>query len=278
MKGSFLLAAILFIPNFAHSEVPNVTPENAHNKGDSRIVSSRPLATEPFNPKKHFGFDSGYFSHNRWLVLDGKKSYQYHDKKKGWLKAVSYEEVGPEGKTFTMKNGDTVDAIEGDIIFDAGEHGLYKAMPPVTTVTRETSAQEEAVAKLVAEKRTVKLIRDPRLDAAARERACASASVDFNSHTDQFGRGPNYYVKKNGFPFTGADNQNGVESIAWGYQTAGAAWAKWMDSPPHHAHIMGLGFSAGHTHFGVGHCKRPGRASGPEVWTILSAAMPPGKS
>jgi uncharacterized protein YkwD len=60
---------------------------------------------------------------------------------------------------------------------------------------------------------------------------------------------------------------NAGENIAYGYETADAVQAGWMDSPGHRANILTPGF----THVGVGTFQEGG---GARHWTQLFATFP----
>jgi hypothetical protein len=90
----------------------------------------------------------------------------------------------------------------------------------------------------------------PILDQVAHERALDMGVRNYFSHVNPDGHGPNYLVRQAGYKLPswwGTDPElNYIESIAGGYQTAGAAWNAWLGSPAHRRHVLGeIDFYAG---------------------------------
>ena len=86
---------------------------------------------------------------------------------------------------------------------------------------------------------------------------------EFFGHTNPDGVGPNRQLREAGVllpSFYGtADDANNVESILAGHSTFEAAFAAWLDSAPHRAHLLAeTAFFEEQTSFGVGYAFVPG--------------------
>ncbi len=116
---------------------------------------------------------------------------------------------------------------------------------------------------------------DPILAQVARERALDMGTRNYFDHTNPDGFGPNYLVKQAGYALPAwyhqDDAANNIESIAGGHSTAAAAWAGWLNSYGHKAHVLGEStFWAEQTNFGVGYAYVPG-STYTHYWVFISA-------
>lgn len=159
----------------------------------------------------------------------------------------------------------------------SGSNALY--LPVMATPNTCTlSAEEEAIANFAinhpSQGRSI-MTCDPTLSQVARERAEDMAMRSYFDHTNPDGFGPNYLVKQAGYDlpnwYSNELDANNIESIAAGYSSASSAWAGWMDSSGHRAHLLAeSSFWQSQTNYGVGYYYDP---SSPYryYWVFISA-------
>lgn len=116
---------------------------------------------------------------------------------------------------------------------------------------------------------------NPILAKVARERAEDMAVRGYFAHVNPDGVGPNTLVERAGYHLPAQYDHrlsgNNIESAAEGFTSAAVAWRRWMGSPMHRTHLLGLTPEfREQTEFGVGYAERPGRRTG-SVWVVLIA-------
>lgn len=129
------------------------------------------------------------------------------------------------------------------------------------------------------EQRHSTLVWDARLHRAARKRAADMGRRGYFGHVDPDGNGPNYHVTQSGYKlpikWTAFRASNQVESLIAGDIDPDKTCERWLNSPKHRRHILGLtGFFLDHTRFGVAHARVPGSPY-TDYWVYISA--PPEK-
>jgi uncharacterized protein YkwD len=135
--------------------------------------------------------------------------------------------------------------------------------------------REREVAELMAgdpRQQRQSLICHPTLVEVARERARDMAERGYFDHVTPDGYGPNYLLRKAGYPLPLRYNQNpsanNVESIGAGYVTAEGVWKGLLDSPGHRTHVLGKQpFYASQVEYGIGYAK-----GGPygHYWVVIT--------
>lgn len=130
-----------------------------------------------------------------------------------------------------------------------------------------------------AEQRRPSLTYEPILGRVARERAADLAQRQYFGHTNPDGLGPNTLVRQAGYVlpsfYNNAPDGNNIESLTAGSATAEAAWERWMNSPPHRMHFLGLDrFFAEQIEYGVGYASDPASPYR-HYWAILTARRGP---
>lgn len=110
------------------------------------------------------------------------------------------------------------------------------------------------------------------LGRVAMDRAKDMIVRHYYDHTDPDGHGPNWHVRQAGYrlPFYyGAhDTANNIESIYENGDNPEHIWQGWLDSPPHRVHVLGEGFYAGQTRYGIGYAHND---SGRHMWVLITA-------
>ena len=142
--------------------------------------------------------------------------------------------------------------------------------------------QEQAIANdMIADPQQGRptLIFDPIIEGVARAQARDMAVRNFFGDVNPDGVAANYLLRRAGYqlPSWWSTNPtvNNVGSIAAGYATPAAAWAGWMNSPPHKAHLLAQNsFYAGETHYGVGYYFDP-NSTYQSYWVVITAPPQP---
>lgn len=113
-------------------------------------------------------------------------------------------------------------------------------------------------------------VADPRLMAAAQNKAEDMAKKNYFSHTSPEGTSANANVRAVDYrlPDWYPVNANNVESIYAGLADPTAAIGAWLDSDHHRPHLTGEGFYNGQNSIGVGTAKR---TDGGNIWVFISA-------
>lgn len=109
----------------------------------------------------------------------------------------------------------------------------------------------------------------------AQARAEDMSRRDYFSHVTPEGLGPNYFVRKAGYPLPtwyGVElHSNQVESIHAGGVDAAMVVDGWQHSPSHSVHMLGLiDFYANQIDVGAGYAMRAGTVYG-TYWCFISA-------
>ena len=121
------------------------------------------------------------------------------------------------------------------------------------------------------------LVYDPHLHLVARAKALDLAKRRYKGHVDPDGFGPNYVVRSLGYElpahYSAGKSANNIESFAWsskstrgGYddsaeephEVASRFVEMWYESPNHKRHLLGQGFNADQTRFGIGYAQIDG--------------------
>lgn len=138
------------------------------------------------------------------------------------------------------------------------------------------SAREREMAALLTGdpgQRRPRLTWNPILARVARERARDMAARGYFAHVTPEGVGPNTLVERAGYVLPAAYDHalggNNIESAAEGYASAADAWRRWMGSPRHRSHLLGIeAEQRKQSEFGIGFAVRPGRRA---YWVVLIA-------
>lgn len=142
----------------------------------------------------------------------------------------------------------------------------------------DLNPQEQEIADLAAQhpdQGRASMSCDPILAQVARERALDMGIRHYFSHTNPDGFGPNYLVRQAGYGLPSwygtANDANNIESIAAGYTTAAFAWAGWLNSSGHRAHVLAENaFWADQTNYGIGYAYVP-NSPYRHYWVFISA-------
>ena len=136
---------------------------------------------------------------------------------------------------------------------------------------------EEILARMIIghpEQQRGEMVYDPHLHLVARAKVLDMARRKYKGHVDPDGFGPNHVVRSLGYEFpphySKGKNANNIESFVWsGLKTRGdeveltqdptevaADFVKWWyNSPRHKKHLLGQGFNADQTRFGIGYAQ-----------------------
>lgn len=150
-----------------------------------------------------------------------------------------------------------------------------EATPSTDNSACSLDEREQKVAELMASdprQRRPSLVCHPTLVEVARERARDMAQRGYFDHVTPEGYGPNYLLRKAGYPvplrYSQNPSANNVESIGAGYVTAEGVWKGLLDSPGHRTHVLGkLPFYANQVEYGIGYAK-----GGPygHYWVVIT--------
>ena len=119
------------------------------------------------------------------------------------------------------------------------------------------------------------LVYDPHLHLVARAKAIDMANRRYKGHVDPDGFGPNYVVRSLGYElpkhYSAGKGANNIESFAWSskstrgeagdnpaeepHEAASRFVDMWYKSPSHKRHLLGQGFNADQTRFGIGYAQ-----------------------
>lgn len=141
------------------------------------------------------------------------------------------------------------------------------------------AAREREMAELLTGdpgQRRPRLSWNPILARVARERARDMATRGYFAHVTPEGVGPNTLAERAGYVLPAAYDHrlagNNIESAAEGYETAEAAWRRWMGSPRHRSHLLGIeAEQRKQSEFGIGFALRPGSRRSEAYWVVLIA-------
>lgn len=163
---------------------------------------------------------------------------------------------------------------------------IYRHVPPTGELTPGQRRWQDSVAALReadlavilrenGRARPVPLRRNPVLDSVARARAWDMAARGYFAHVNPDGLGPNALAEAAGYRLAaGYDKSpagNDIEVSVAGYATAGQAWRRFLGSPGHRRHLLGLDERGrAQTEFGIGYAWRPQSRYG-HYWVVLIA-------
>lgn len=127
-----------------------------------------------------------------------------------------------------------------------GTHEPPTPFPPAAS-RAEPNAAELRLGELLANDRGQRrqtLRWNPVLARIAREKATDMSRRRYFRHTDPDGLGANTLLRRAGYAlpagYDARDAGNNVESLGRGYGEPEAMWRRWMGSPPHRTHLLGL--------------------------------------
>lgn len=144
--------------------------------------------------------------------------------------------------------------------------------PPPCFANPEAEAFAQLLVNDLRQKRPV-MICDPRLVAAAQQRAESMARMGYIGHCDPMGICPNQVMIANGcqLPSHYPPNGNSGESLVAGARDPQVAYDALMRSDSHSKHLLALDeFYRGQDRYGVGYVYRPG-VRYQYFWVILTA-------
>ncbi|MDT8306027.1 MAG: CAP domain-containing protein [Anaerolineae bacterium] len=152
---------------------------------------------------------------------------------------------------------------------------------PAPPLTCAPNAEEAALADLMRDhpdQQRPSLTCHPILAQVAREHAEDMRDHGYVDVVNSDGYGPNYLVRAAGYTlpsyYDSGQQDNNIESVAGGFQTAEAAWEGWMGSEEgHRVHLLGqIDFYARQVDYGIGY------ASGgyhQHYWVVITAEPGP---
>lgn len=104
------------------------------------------------------------------------------------------------------------------------------------------------------EQQRTRMIYNSILSEVAMAHAQDMADRNYYSHVTPEGLTPNNWVRREGYTLpSNYSNGNNIESINAGRTNANDVWQSWKDSPPHHDHVLGIGFFNSQIYYGIGY-------------------------